>query len=232
VNDLSVEDQRILDRLPDQDQIVIEAARIEADLVRVQSGQIIPQELATQYARERVKLRQSAIRDELTKAWSRHYMSGILHHELRSEARNTSGLGVLFADIDDFKQVNDELGHEIGDKVLIELAKILAEVCGSMAEVGRWGGEEWLVVYSGATPDNLRELGLKLGNEVEERLAAASGLARGKVTVSIGATMANRGELAKDLVDKADQAMYKAKELGRNRMVVAGEKEEVIEFGS
>ena len=124
---------------------------------------------------------------------------------------------VLLLDIDHFKRVNDSLGHAAGDEVLRRIAKIISASVREIDVAGRIGGEEFLVVMSGAT----RDIALTVGERL--RLAVSlSGLrhADGEpITVSIGAASASAGDTPDTLLARSDLALYEAKNAGRNRLV-------------
>jgi len=124
---------------------------------------------------------------------------------------------VLLLDIDHFKRINDDLGHPAGDAVLRRVAEIATESIRSGDYVGRIGGEEFLVVMPGATPDSAMMVGERLRLSISlSGLRHASGDA---VTASIGAAAAAIGDTPETLVARADRALYEAKRGGRNRIV-------------
>jgi diguanylate cyclase (GGDEF)-like protein len=123
---------------------------------------------------------------------------------------------VLFADVDHFKNVNDQFGHDIGDKVLKLVAATLSGCLRANDTVGRWGGEEFLVLAQVADQQQAMALGERLRNLVASPWIDADG-ARISVTLSIGVAVIGTGESAHTLVDRADTAMFTAKTAGRNR---------------
>lgn len=183
---------------------------------RVRAGERI---LAShrQLFQAREALEFEATHDSLTGLWNRRAILKFLENEVYRSERESSSVGVLMVDIDDFKRINDEYGHLIGDGVLKETARIMS--CGVRPYdfLGRCGGEEFLVVLPGAGPAVAGEVAermrLQLGNTLLERPLPP------KVTVSIGVAVCERGQqTVNELIQTADSALYMAKAAGKNRM--------------
>jgi diguanylate cyclase (GGDEF)-like protein/PAS domain S-box-containing protein len=169
---------------------------------------------------ERIKeLEKLALIDELTRLPNRRHFDDHLGHRLAELQRHDRPFGVLMMDVDLFKQVNDEHGHETGDAILRLVARTLDANCRGFDIVARWGGEEFGAIISHV---NARQLALVA--EKFRAMVAASDLrlpdqALG-VTISVGAAAAQIGDTAESLVKRADQALYEAKRQGRNRVCV------------
>ena len=127
--------------------------------------------------------------------------------------------GVLFIDIDRFKQVNDRLGHEAGDAVLRAVANTLRGAARTFDLVGRWGGEEFVAILANTDGEKLRSIGERFRVLVEGSAVTAAGT-ESVVTVSIGGTQADAADTAETLVARADAFMYASKEAGRNRVTI------------
>lgn len=124
---------------------------------------------------------------------------------------------VLLLDVDHFKSINDLLGHQTGDRVLAQIGRIIAENIRGVDVAGRFGGEEFLVLLRDAQRDRAMQVAERLRNAVEcGGLAYADGKA---VTVSVGVAYARSADGAHDVVERADRALYRAKNAGRNRVV-------------
>lgn len=162
-----------------------------------------------------------ALTDGLTGLYNRRHASQRLEEEIARSRRNNTGLCVAMCDVDHFKAINDEFGHGAGDRVLQQIASSLKEYVRRNDIVARWGGEEFLVIFS--------EIKLTAARIVAERLrgrlASAPQVEGGpeKISVSIGLAMLGPGINAEMLIEQADQALYRAKARGRNRVEVAGE---------
>jgi diguanylate cyclase (GGDEF)-like protein len=162
-----------------------------------------------------------ALTDGLTGLYNRRHASKRLEEEIARARRNNTGLCVAMCDVDHFKAINDEFGHSAGDHVLQQIASSLTEYVRRNDIVSRWGGEEFLVIFS--------EIKLTAARIVAERLrgrlASAPQVEDGpeRISVSIGLAMLRQGVTAEALIEQADQALYRAKARGRNRVEVAGE---------
>jgi diguanylate cyclase (GGDEF)-like protein/PAS domain S-box-containing protein len=133
---------------------------------------------------------------------------------------NHMHLSCLALDVDQFKSVNDRFGHPAGDRVIKQVGDTLLRTLRSTDIVGRYGGDEFLVVMPGCDLDTALALAEKLRRAVEERCSVAASGAEGlRITVSIGvAAMREEHGVVADLVEEADQALYAAKNAGRNRV--------------
>ncbi len=130
-------------------------------------------------------------------------------------------LSFLFVDVDHFKKINDVYGHAAGDSILKSISENISKDVRGGDTVARWGGEEILVLLLGANEEDAKEKADSIRKDVESVVFKdVSGL---KVTVSIGVAEYKKGLSIDDLIKSADQALYKAKETGRNKVVVFSE---------
>lgn len=168
------------------------------------------------------KLRSAALTDVLTELPNRRYAMKKLEQEWDSSVRNKKPLSLIMVDIDHFKKVNDQHGHDIGDLVLKETANVLRRQSRQGEEPARLGGEEFLVICSNTSGDQARACAERLRVAIESN-HVAGGSFDGRVTVSLG--VAERTPAMKtlyELVKAADEAVYAAKSAGRNRVCSAG----------
>jgi two-component system, cell cycle response regulator len=162
-----------------------------------------------------------AVTDGLTGLYNRRYMEGQLKSHVDSAANRARVLTVLALDVDFFKSVNDSYGHDAGDTVLQELASRFKKNVRSLDIVCRSGGEEFIVIL----PDTGGELAEKIAERLRRAVALKPFNAGAKatalnVTISIGiASLDGPGDAYGDLLKRADQALYRAKREGRNRVV-------------
>ena len=164
-------------------------------------------------------LRRMALLDPLTELGNRRYAEISLGSRLHELARYGWPLGVLFLDVDHFKEINDRYGHATGDDVLRMVARTLRHAARASDFLGRWGGEEFLALLPNATDGELRVAAERFRTLVESSaLRLPSGLVG--VTASIGATLARSDDTPETVVRRADVLMYEAKKGGRNRVVV------------
>lgn len=164
----------------------------------------------------RARLRQSE-HDELTGAYTRRRILDILMHEKTRCDRGAGPLSVCVIDVDLFKQVNDTRGHRVGDRVLQTFAKIVQGELRTIDFLGRYGGEEFLLVLTQTGLEGARECAERVREQIEHKTVAVFGSAAG-ITASIGVTEYRSGEQLGDTVDRADAALYRAKSDGRNRV--------------
>lgn len=168
-------------------------------------------------------LREQATRDALTGVWNRAMILELLTREMTRSRREHRPLGVIMADVDHFKRVNDTHGHLGGDVVLCQVAQRLLAVLRPYDTVGRYGGEEFLIVLPGCDAATTAALAERLRGSVAAEPMAWEG-SRIPVTLSLGVAAwdGDEGNLAA-LLQLADHALYRAKNTGRNRVVVNAE---------
>lgn len=152
--------------------------------------------------------------DSLTGVWNRYHLEFSIDAEILSAQRYKRPCCVLLFDIDHFKHFNDLHGHEAGDRVLKKLAAAVETCLRAADRFGRWGGEEFLIL-TGIEPDGAVQLAERIRQKVEQIDLGELG----QVTISIGVAQYRPGDNRKQLVARADQAMYQAKDDGRNRVV-------------
>ena len=158
--------------------------------------------------------------DELTGCLSRRYLMERLENELERAARYNRLLGLVMFDIDDFKNLNDTHGHTTGDAALRSIGEVLQHSLRTADFVGRYGGDEFLLVLPETSVHGTHQLAERIRTGVAGREFDLRGGTR-NLTVSGGAAgFPEAGVVsAEDLIDRADQALYRAKAAGRNRVV-------------
>ena len=200
---------------------------------RIRAGKRIL-ELQAALIRAHDTLQYESAHDALTALWNRGAIIGFLKNEIERQQRSSQPLGVMMADVDHFKRVNDTHGHLVGDAVLKEVGRRLAEGVRTYDSVGRYGGEEFLVIVPGCKPADLVASAERLRRSIAEAKfeTSAGPLA---VTLSIGiASGCDDGESprgSEQLLRAADTALYAAKAEGRNRVGVAPAAEPVAGAG-
>jgi diguanylate cyclase (GGDEF)-like protein len=165
----------------------------------------------------REALRREAQRDSLTTLWNHKAILEILERELLRSERNHQPVGVIMIDVDHFKAVNDSRGHAAGDTVLRIIASGIAAMVRPYDSVGRYGGEEFLIVAPGCGPAETWELAERVRTHVA-RCSIMAGGAAVQVTLSLGVATANSAAELEKVLSGADAAMYRAKAAGRNRV--------------
>jgi len=161
-----------------------------------------------------MELRYLSQTDNLTKTYNRMKINQVLDEQMKLFKRYGESFGVILIDIDYFKKVNDEFGHDIGDIVLIEFVKQLQNNIRDVDYLGRWGGEEFLLVCPKMNETGLRKLSEKLRKKIEEAFFPKIH----KMTASFGVSMSKDIHTIKDIIKNSDIALYRAKHEGRNRV--------------
>ncbi|MFQ5653983.1 MAG: GGDEF domain-containing protein [Planctomycetota bacterium] len=157
--------------------------------------------------------------DDLTGLFNRRHMNEAFRRELRRSRRYSKALTVMLIDVENFKAVNDTYGHPAGDKVLVELARLLGEVCRETDIIGRYGGDEILVLLPEARKRDAFALAERLRRAARDReiLAGEDGKQRIQISLSIGlATYPDDSQETEELLRCADDALYQSKHRGRD----------------
>lgn len=165
---------------------------------------------------ERKELRKVSMTDKLTGLWNRVKLDQGLHAQRASYSIYNEAYAVMIIDMDHFKLVNDTFGHNVGDNVLIDMATILRDHVRPRDLVGRWGGEEFMVLLPNADSDEALEIGESIRMAVKNHHFGQAG----KLTVSIGVCEVNDTLRTLEVIDRADKALYKAKTSGRDRVCI------------
>ena len=168
-------------------------------------------------------LAELASRDELTGLFNRRHMSELLAQRRMACQRAGDGFAVALVDLDHFKRINDTHGHAVGDSVLRTFAEQAGATMRGTDTVGRWGGEEFLVIYSRSTAHEAAQGAARLRERVAAAVVTTPGGQPLTFTVSIGLTGHVPPESVDAMVERADRAMYQAKSQGRNRVVTLPE---------
>jgi diguanylate cyclase (GGDEF)-like protein len=166
------------------------------------------------------ELRQVALTDALTGIGNRKHLEGRLSAVVAEYQNNASPAGILFIDVDHFKQVNDTYGHNTGDTVLRMVANTIRYALRATDTVGRWGGEEFIaILYDMQAKEALKAAAEKVRTLVEHSRLDVNGQGL-TVKVSVGGTFLCADDTPELLVQRADELMYLSKQAGRNRVTI------------
>jgi diguanylate cyclase (GGDEF)-like protein/PAS domain S-box-containing protein len=169
----------------------------------------------------REALQSQSIRDPLTHLFNRRHMEESLEREIHRCARAKSGLGIIMSDADHFKSINDKFGHDIGDFVLIEYAKLLKKSVRNSDIVCRYGGKEFIIMPD-ANKDAVFARAEKMCAQIREMKLIHEGMPLPELTASFGVSYADGVEVDRsELIRAADLALYKAKDGGKNQVVMS-----------
>ncbi len=162
-----------------------------------------------------------ALTDNLTQLWNRKKILDFLKEEVSRGKRYGQSTGVIMCDIDNFKKINDSMGHQTGDKVLSEIASRLKHSARSYDKIGRYGGDEFIAVFPDCLNSFIPKIAERLRKTVED-MSFSSESGGFSVTVSVGGT-SNEFNLhisADEMINLSDRALLAAKEKGRNSSVI------------
>lgn len=182
---------------------------------RIELLKDINQKLEFEVEKRTEELEYIAITDGLTQLYNRTKMDMELQKLEGIYKRYGRVFSVIMIDIDYFKSVNDTFGHQVGDSVLKQFAKVLKENIRNTDFIGRWGGEEFLIVCPETSEENAITLALNLRKHIEETLFEKVG----HKTMSVGVAQIKEEMDLDNLINNADKALYFAKENGRNKVV-------------
>jgi len=176
-----------------------------------------------EYAREEIQtlvqeLQESANKDPLTNVYNRRFFTEVTNSIVKKLKRDKKSFCILIFDIDDFKQVNDSYGHQIGDKVIIDLSKTITSKLRQSDIVARFGGEEFVVLLQDTDIINANNIAEEIRKSIELKEIKLEDNSTVSYTVSIGVTEVTRYNKSciYESIKRADDALYKAKEKGKN----------------
>ena len=185
--------------------------------VRLRAGKRLA-DLQAELLSAREALREQATRDSLTHIWNRSSILDMLSRELARSERERTPIGVIIVDLDHFKNVNDNHGHLAGDAVLCEAARRMQGAIRQYDSIGRYGGEEFLILLPGCDEQSSYTQAERLRRQIENAEMSLNEASL-RLTASFGVTCAMPGDrwTQEALIRKADEALYLSKKLGRNR---------------
>ncbi|QOY51548.1 sensor domain-containing diguanylate cyclase [Candidatus Sulfurimonas baltica] len=164
---------------------------------------------------DKKRIEELSVTDQLTKLSNRLFLDKSYDAELKRALRYNSKFSVIILDVDNFKNVNDTFGHDVGDKVLVEMANILASSVRNTDSLGRWGGEEFMIICYEA---ELKQC-VELANKIRIKIQESEFNSVGKMTCSFGVSQFQADDKSKEVIKRADIALYKAKNRGKNCVV-------------
>lgn len=152
--------------------------------------------------------------DSLTGLYNRRRLTELLENEIRRGARYKSSFSVILMDMDNFKAVNDQFGHQAGDEVLVKVAEFVRSKVRATDMAGRWGGEEFVIIL----PETDINGALSLADKIRTQIASADLAEIGHQTASFGVTAYADGDDINSIIARADAGLYLAKEGGKNQV--------------
>ena len=164
---------------------------------------------------EKLELQNQAHYDQLTKVFNRTYFEQYIDEIIQRNTNKEYLTGLIMLDIDKFKNVNDNYGHDVGDVVLVELSSYVQSLIRKDDILIRWGGEEFIIVFPIENKDSAISFSENIRKAIDEKIFEFVE----KVTCSFGVTLYKHDEDILNCLKRADDALYDAKKSGRNRVV-------------
>ncbi len=172
---------------------------------------------AQTYIEEKNKeLKQLALTDNLTKLFNRRKLEELIRNEIDKSRGENKTFCLSILDIDHFKEVNDKHGHQKGDSVLVDFSNLIKDNLKTTDYIGRYGGEEFIIIFPESKIDDV----YKTVEELRLKISHYNFHTIGNKTASFGLTLSQEGDTMESLIKRADNALYEAKESGRNKVVV------------
>jgi diguanylate cyclase (GGDEF)-like protein len=195
------------------------AARLAPPRERMLQGLLEPLAVAIDAALLLKKSQELSVTDDLTHLYNVRYQNAALRREVSRSRRYRVPVSLIFLDLDGFKSVNDRHGHLWGSRTLIEVGAVIRSVVREIDVVSRFGGDEFTVILPQTDARGARVIAERLRQRIAATVFLRAHGLEVKLTASFGiATYPDHGRTEEDLVNRADQAMYAAKEAGKNRV--------------
>jgi len=175
----------------------------------------------TSSEKQKKELEKLSQTDKLTALYNRFKLDESLNIEVDRMKREKAPLSLIMVDIDKFKTINDNYGHLIGDKVIVQVSKILKNNTRKVDVIGRWGGEEFMILC----PNTTIKAAIELAKKLRKIIAKAKFETKQKETASFGVSQFEDGDDVDSFINRADHALYRAKDNGRNRVEVLNKNE-------
>jgi len=206
--------EAIISPILDINNIIIGYEGIRQDITLKKVLEEFNQKLEEEVLQRTKELEKLAITDKLTSLFNRVKIDTQLKYQVNNFKRNSHTFSIIMIDIDFFKDINDTYGHQVGDEVLIALSKILKQSVREVDILGRWGGEEFIIICPNTDEDGAFSLAEIIRINVQEHKYKSID----KLSISCGVASIDDTLDENSILKKADKALYRAKELGRNRV--------------
>ena len=208
------------DIMRDTREVQASALRSHEDLINTRKQAHDAEERVKQLEQELEQVSEKMHEDQLTGALNRRGMDEAMDRELKRADRQQTPISLALLDIDNFKQLNDTLGHQAGDQALVHLTTVIKEALRPTDEVARYGGEEFIIIMSETALEEAMATLTRLQRELTKKFFLHNN-ERKLITFSAGVALRVVNESAEDLIARADKAMYQAKKTGKNRVIAA-----------
>lgn len=158
------------------------------------------------------ELKSQVVRDSMTQIYNWKFIKDVMIHEIERYKRNSHVFGVIYFDIDDFRKLNNELGHYVGDQKILEIVEIVQSIIRLYDIFGRMGGEEFCIIL----PEMDKESILNISERIRQSIEDAENNDNIPLTISVGSTLVREDDTYFSIYNRVDKAMKKSKEKGKN----------------
>jgi diguanylate cyclase len=204
-----------------QKQLLEHIAEVIESNKRMEDDLVVTKYRLEKQAQELDRTRREARTDTLSGVANRKAFDEALQFSISNLKRNRKPFALLLMDVDHFKRINDAHGHQAGDHVVMRLGEAFRTHVRTKDFVGRYGGDEFAILLSRVLPDKAAEIADRIRISIQQtNFGFGDGAAKLAVTLSMGLACADSEEMAGTVFERADQALYKAKESGRNRFTI------------
>jgi diguanylate cyclase (GGDEF)-like protein/hemerythrin-like metal-binding protein/PAS domain S-box-containing protein len=205
--------------------VVRDVSRRKQAEAELRAAKARAEETLREVVRSLQELEREAATDTLTGLWNRRHFEQVMAVELARCRRYSQVSSLVLVDLDHFKQVNDRFGHDAGDRTLAACARVIARTTRTSDSACRWGGEEFAILAPGVTA----EAAVRLADRIRGELAAVDLGVPSRVTLSAGVAQVDPLETLEQWLKRADRALYRAKEAGRDRVELATSRGDLTE---
>lgn len=202
-----------------QSELILNIAKVVESNRKLEHDLVVSKYQLETQAQELDQSRAEARTDALCQVGNRKAIDECLEFMISRYRREQLPFGLMLIDVDHFKRINDTFGHQAGDEVLTSIAKVLKECVRPGDFVGRLGGDEFVVILDGLTNETANSVGTRIRGTIERSDFSINEKGQSTVvTLSMGLAVVNENDRSESLYERADKALYKSKELGRNRL--------------
>jgi len=222
------------DRETIQQALISGIAKVMESNRKLENDLVLSRHKLESQAQELDKTRHEARTDSLCQVGNRKAVEERLDFMFSKFRSDRKTFGLMLIDVDYFKRINDTFGHQAGDEVLTSISEVLKQCVRPHDFVGRLGGDEFIILLDNLSPDNVDAVGNRIRETVEKYNFSLNDKGHSTVvTLSMGLTIISEADSAESSYKRADEALYRSKELGRNRLsIIVEEKMELGQFSN
>ena len=230
-----IESMELADHERLQGELILNIAKVVESNRKLENDLVVSKYQLESQAQELDQTRAEARTDALCQVGNRKAVDERLEFMISRCRKDQHPFGLMLIDVDHFKRINDTFGHQAGDEVLTSIANVLKQCVRPGDFVGRLGGDEFVVILDGLTNENANSVGTRIRGTIERSDFSINDKGQSTVvTLSMGLAVVSDSDNSKSLYERADKALYKSKELGRNRLytILEGQQSAPVETES